>query len=594
MDACEKARVLRLLPDEAPERVRMYAREHILTDKKELGGNLLLCRPVRMSAPPDMWELFENRMYSQKKKWMAECYCTSCGEISYTDKTKDGIVLFYGDDGYAYQNIEDDWIDEDEADMMGDGRTEVAWGEECLCPRCQETARVFNSVRIKDGRTKQVLLVSIERIDCYAAAVAWMVSRSIGPYGSSLHVYPAEAYVFGERGEVVNYSHLRGGSFQSTMDTKWRERSKLKMPDEIIYGDWGSISNRKCGYWMLPEPVSLIGTTGEKTGLYAYIQAGGEGPVEFMRLHRKYRNAEILALSGMIDLLEDILRTDDPARVYAANIDTKARKLPQMLGMTKPQLAAAVKDSTIGLSLLTYWRAYRNAKGSLEPAELFAIKDEKLGFLIRILERWGDDIPKVFRYLKKQNVESRQVGILHDTRDMLEQAYNRKLTPEEMWPRHLMQTHDRASSMLRDMQSDAKDAKLQAGFDRVCAMLAPTVYTDGRLMMTIPTCNADLVREGDILRHCVGGYGGTHSLGKNVILFVRHYRRPERPYYTLNISLSGEIPHRIQLHGYGNERHGERKQHIHTIPQEVKDFCDYWEKEILAPYWKAHKKEFIA
>ncbi len=90
------------------------------------------------------------------------------------------------------------------------------------------------------------------------------------------------------------------------------------------------------------------------------------------------------------------------------------------------------------------------------------------------------------------------------------------------------------------------------------------------------------MREGHVLHHCVGGYGKTHLLGQ-LVLFVRHARRPERSWFTLNIDVRKDQPQRIQLHGYGNEwAHGERL----IIPQRVLDFVDRWEKEILLPAFR--------
>lgn len=91
----------------------------------------------------------------------------------------------------------------------------------------------------------------------------------------------------------------------------------------------------------------------------------------------------------------------------------------------------------------------------------------------------------------------------------------------------------------------------------------------------------------------VGGYSHSHVSGSPV-LFVRHRRRPERPYYTLNISLTGDAPRRLQLHGYGNERHGDKKQYTHTIPKKVLDFCDRWEREVLAPWWAKKQKQEVS
>ena len=83
----------------------------------------------------------------------------------------------------------------------------------------------------------------------------------------------------------------------------------------------------------------------------------------------------------------------------------------------------------------------------------------------------------------------------------------------------------------------------------------------------------------------MGGYGKAHLSGK-LILFVRHARRPERSWFTLNIDTAGRSPKRIQLHGYGNEyAHGKRL----TIPQCVLDFVERWEKEILLPTFEKVK-----
>lgn len=109
-------------------------------------------------------------------------------------------------------------------------------------------------------------------------------------------------------------------------------------------------------------------------------------------------------------------------------------------------------------------------------------------------------------------------------------------------------------------------------------------WNDGDLRILLPRSNSELVREGNVLRHCVGGYGQQHCSGK-LIFFVRKFRRPDRSYYTLNIDMTSGQPKQIQLHGYGNERHGKNKEYRHKIPQKVLDFVERWKKEVLMPWW---------
>ena len=155
----------------------------------------------------------------------------------------------------------------------------------------------------------------------------------------------------------------------------------------------------------------------------------------------------------------------------------------------------------------------------------------------------------------------------------------------------MQQTHDRLSEA-RLLRLDAgKSQKLQAGFDAVLQTYGGLQWTDGDLEILLPKSNLELVREGQVLRHCVGGYGNEHAKGEKIILFVRRHRRPERSYYTLNISFADDQPREIQLHGYGNERHGKNKQHSHKIPARVRAFVDRWEREILVPWFIHQKKE---
>ena len=85
----------------------------------------------------------------------------------------------------------------------------------------------------------------------------------------------------------------------------------------------------------------------------------------------------------------------------------------------------------------------------------------------------------------------------------------------------------------------------------------------------------ELVQEGNTLHHCVGGYGPAHADGQ-IILFIRHTRRPERSWFTLNVDVKEKKI--IQNHGYGNEyAHG---QTLH-IPKAVQDFVALWKQEVL-------------
>ena len=201
---------------------------------------------------------------------------------------------------------------------------------------------------------------------------------------------------------------------------------------------------------------------------------------------------------------------------------------------------------------------------------------------------WTDLIPvRVVRYLEKQDAIQDGVQQLIDYRKMMRDAGLAE-TEETLWPRDLVATHDRVAQY---WAARAK-ASYQMGFSTTFIKYRELEWTAGDLCVVLPKTEGDLVSEGNTLRHCVGTYGKEHCSGKP-IFFVRHRRRPERSYYTLQIDMTKEIPKEIQLHGYGNERHGDRKQYSHKIPQKVRDFCDRWEREVLTPWFADRKAQAV-
>ena len=197
---------------------------------------------------------------------------------------------------------------------------------------------------------------------------------------------------------------------------------------------------------------------------------------------------------------------------------------------------------------------------------------------------WEDLLPlPVVRYLEKREAVKDGVQMLIDYRKMLRDAEMAE-TEETRWPRDLLAAHERITKFW----ANHFKASYQLGFTSTFIRFRDLEWTDGDLCIVLPRVEEDLVSEGKVLRHCVGTYGSAHCSGKPVF-FVRHRRRPERSYYTLQINMNGTIPKEIQLHGYGNEHHGDHKQYAHKIPRKVREFCDRWEREVLTPWFAAQR-----
>ena len=202
---------------------------------------------------------------------------------------------------------------------------------------------------------------------------------------------------------------------------------------------------------------------------------------------------------------------------------------------------------------------------------------------------YADGLGRICRYLKK-HWENENIHYYLDYRRMLTAVkaatgMTGPLTEEEKFPRDLTAAHDRVmdaqNAINREIRKKGTPEQIKT-FAGIKKTFAPLEWRSGEYCIVIPASPEDLIREGDVLHHCVGGYASQHCSGR-MIFFVRHARRPERSWYTLNEDVNGSAVRRIQLHGYRNEMVNGKTL---TIPKEVTDFVLRWEMEVLAPYLK--------
>lgn len=595
----DKLEMCRLLPEEPPEGLVEWTRKKC--GKAELGGEFCVFTSERMPVGPTFAEVLEhNSLASRRKEWGAVCNCTACGEEFITQKEPgiSAIRLVAGEDGWYYTLDIGETVDP----YMG---IEVnREGDSFLCPICGSEVELVHAGKLSGGRKKQIMVISVQNVAEYTALIYWLVYRIIDEDGySDYGAIPADAFVLTETGNINRFTHLNrsGGYGTSEKPTNgWKAASDNKDTIDKPYHDWRSINNRKVGADVYPVFPDLEGTTGEKTALVEYLEADGYRPVEYLKWWRRKRNIENLCRQGQASLVASIVST---ACRYSSGIDSEAekyidlskRKPHEMLHMTKQDFRYLRQSGAeLNTDSIRQWKEYRQTIGKLSLAEFTtyskAFGASAINAALGLMRVYGDaDLDKIARYMEKSKLKLNEVGILLDTRNCMRKLYNRPLTFEELWPKHLHETHDRITRMWAAENERKRKEELKVGFQKAIDKYGHLEWTDGELSVILPRSNADLVREGKVLRHCVGGYGESHIRGSSVIFFIRRYRRPERPYYTLAINMT-DRPKESQLHGYGNERHGPHKQYTHKIPQKVRDFCDRWENEVLLAWYAEQQK----
>lgn len=599
----EKEQIRRRLPVKPPEGLVDWTRNN---SPEDLGNEYMIWTSERVRVGPHPEELMCGE-YKTHSQWAARCTCTICGGDFLTQKVTGAkaVRFFEGEDGSLYEF--DPGMTLPEAPDNG-WVNDVCDGELFICPGCLGEVELIHSGKLRGGRTKRILTISIQVIDGYMALIYWHVCRTVDEFGlDQTYGMPVDAYVLGENGSLVHYSRIRyGGAFAS--DTYRKEWVLCRTCEDVYdkpYKDWGSINNKKVGGDLWPEFPELGGTTGEKTGIIEYIRQGGWNLVEYLKLWERYRSIENLCKTGCGGVVAGAIQaayrfSADSAAEARKYLDLTRKKPHEMLRISREDFRQLRKQGTqLKLEDMELWDTYRKVGGKESFARLMAAKEDfgvgGIRSIIQLLHTYGDaDIDKLRRYMNKQQMRPNECGYLLDCRSMAKELTGgRALTYEELWPRNLAGTHDRLNRLQIERQA-ARDAetreKQRQAFLQRAELLEGLKWTDGELCVVLPMSNEDLVREGKVLRHCVGGYGDAHLSGKDTIFFIRHYRRPERPYYTLDIDLTGR-PREKQLHGYGNERHGIHKQYTHRIPQKVRQFCDRWKEEVLLPWYVEQQKQ---
>ena len=575
----------------------VFSRKSICVEDEQIGRT--------MSA--DDWERYESNAHYH---WAAECYCTACGMRFVAGWNKNhpnkkyGIRMYAGDDGENY----DGYIPENalpDVDFM-------TYNEdyEITCPRCGERISLIHRSRLKHGRTHQMLVTSIEAVDNYTVIMTWRARRYIGqwnPYtlDDFFEILPREALVIdGRKAYRFKHSTLPSIFSAEVQLGEWEPTNYYN--DDLAYHryyDYNAGGNYKIDATVYRNVPDLTGTTGEKTGLAEYV----DGHIEileplifaYLKMWRQHPTIENIVKSRWRCVLDTELRrlARNENYAYSAKYSVATdlfnfgeRAPHKMLGISRQSFKHGFGWTCEDLREYNFWKfTFENVTEEDFDDWLGFFEGPTLHSLAITLSDYDDgyNYKKVINYLIDQSfLTSADVAAQTwvDYREMLDGGEH---TYREIFPKNLRQAHDD----LVERTEAEKQSKYEAKFTELAEKYSALEWSDGDLCIRIAQNEQELIDEGKVLHHCVGGYGHKHASESDVIFFVRHYRRPERSYYTLDINMTGSVPCEVQLHGYRNELYPSKHFRRSAIPQKVRDFCDRWEKEILIPTVVKMRKE---
>ena len=481
---------------------------------------------------------------------VARCNCSACGA--------EWLANVYGYNG-TYPEFEN------HDGIMLNGRSTT-------CPECGANVEAAYYTRLKKHPIVSTSYPwEIVNREGNIMFICWAIMYEIDEYGPLLYPEKRNAYVLDTSGHWHRFTAMErsGWSSMSKMEYmgEWYKTSKFTVAD----GGWSKV---------LPhDPEIYEGTALENAKLEKLEATNTEADLLlYARLYLRHPTAENITMNSP-QLMAAALR-------YAKNvtgldwINWDARKPHEMLYMEKPDYrrattlsfddARAVMDQQKAVAACAIWGAPKGyAENMGEHGIAFAFsayknKDLRRWSLVRMWNyvlKVAETMPKKYRAVEKA------ADLCVDYWKDAKRAKFDLANPVVMFPKDVKKAQARAVMAIEYTEQEKYKAKFTAMYKK----LAPLQWESGDLLITPAQNEGQLIQEGKVLGHCVGGYADAHCSG-NSIFFVRHKAEPDLPFFTLQLNTkTGKV---IQNRGKENcER-----------TKEVQEFEKQWLTVIVSPW----------
>ena len=118
-------------------------------------------------------------------------------------------------------------------------------------------------------------------------------------------------------------------------------------------------------------------------------------------------------------------------------------------------------------------------------------------------------------------------------------------------PKNLRERHDSCAERIEYNNNMEELKRYRRRYKSLCRRYE---FQAGGWMIRVPRYGKEIQREGNELKHCVGGYAVRHLQGQTTILFLRSEAEPDKPLCTIEMERDGETIR--QIHGYRNDLNG--------------------------------------
>ncbi|MHB1153541.1 MAG: PcfJ domain-containing protein [Eubacteriales bacterium] len=486
----------------------------------------------------------------------------------------------------AYKKQHMSWIEEtcyrNDSDLIN-----AKHNDNGKCPNCG-TDIIYKSVGISKGRKslntwgRMILILPVDKNKVYARAFYVSVDyRNIDEgYDQRLYFSETARYVW-QPGEwqvyKYDYDYTNYGMNQNGTVPK-REFIKAKTPIEPFPA--GAQGNGYYNHYVIVNEDALDETflTYAQRDIFTKnnkLCSYENKLFKYLSLYCKHPQCEMLLKLGHRDVVDEMVYFNKKS---VRMLKWEAKSPYEFFKMSKQEYNAFRAAG----GTLDIFKAYKALKKNSPNSTTYdTVKKYKTEIKIHYTEFQAllikYKIPHVryYNYLSKNITKTRNIDdifILHrdyiDSAELLQYDLKNEVV---FFPKNLVKAHDTASTLAMRIRSEneakelsGKNAESKKTFqDLYKNRDKQYVFSDDNYCIIQPEGMHEIIYEGKILQHCVGGYALRHAEGKTTILFMRLTGAPEIPYQTIEM----QDKEKRQIQGYKNRT---------PLTQPGKEFVDKW------------------
>ena len=465
---------------------------------------------------------------------LRECICThyNCGKFIVTRKENPGV--------WFYKH-----------------------GSKGICPNCggsvkyQALGRIGNFSKINESKWTRVTVCRTGKDGALLLMSAY-VNRFF--YHYDLRPVPEiswKAWTYLQPGKRMQWFRTMRWGCGECWGYEWSENETVREPFQpTYYGEGGdsffigadAIDRSNLKYCQIEDWIFERGSS-----LYAGDLL--RNVTKYLSAYTRYPTLEMAVKMGLnqavIDLVED-------GRKNHAAINWDGKNMQEFLRLNK-QDAKIFFHNGGDLDILA---AYHTAKKAgitrnmmafiafLKSADAMRCAKE----LTKCAQKAGCTLAQASGYIIRQSENTTRTLITwEDYLNMAKQLRFDMARLDVTMPKDLQDRHDAAAETLRYHRKVEQQKQHKEFNKRLQKMYA---FSYGDLCIVVPGSTEEIIMEGSTLRHCVGGYAARHFNDKVTILFLRHKRKPDTPFVTIEIVPRSTMKDKVvvrQIHGYRNE-----------------------------------------